>query len=128
MLQRCKDRNIHFWPIALEGDGVPTSNFTSYINHVCDAAVKLKGANRASFKSYFLSRIANTLHKVSATLALRQSAAARALLVYRQGPADVLGDDVDFSQELQTTVPVYVSRRREYRNRNSNLGVRLRST
>ena len=27
MEQRCRDRNIHFWPVALEGDGVPTSNF-----------------------------------------------------------------------------------------------------
>ena len=107
--------------------GVPTENFIRYINHVCDAAVKLKGANRASFKSYFLSRIANTLHQVSARLALRQSAAARAVLVYKQGPADSLAHSVDFTQELQTTVPAFVSNRRVFRNRNSNLGVRLRT-
>ena len=119
--KRCKDRGIHFWPIALEGDSVPTESFISYINHVCDAAVKLTGANRASFKSYFMSRISNTLHQVSAQLALRQTAAARAKLVFRQGPAEGLRGDVDFEQELQTMVPAYVSKRRGWRNRNTNL-------
>ena len=128
MMQRCKDRNIHFWPIALEGDGVPSENFISYINHVCDAAVRLTGANRASFKSYFMSRLSNTLHQVSAQLALRQTAAARAQLVFQQGPAEGLRGNVDFGQELQTMVPAYVSKRREWRNRNTNLGVRLRAT
>jgi hypothetical protein len=126
MFARCKQRNIHFWPVALEGDGVPTANFISYINHVCDAAVKLTGANRASFKAYFMSRIGNTLHQVSASLALRQTAAARAKLVYRPGPVEGLRENVDLAQELQTVVPAYVSKRREWRNRNTNLGVRLR--
>ena len=53
MTERCQQQNIHFWPVALEGDGVPTENFLSYINHVCDAAQKLKGVNRGTFKSYF---------------------------------------------------------------------------
>ena len=127
MFERCKYRNIHFWPVALEGDGVPTENFISYLNHVCDAAVKFKGANRGSFKSYFLSRIGNTLHQVSAKLALRQTAAARARLVHRQATDDGLRDNVDFAQELQKVVPAFVSKRSEWRNRNTNMGVRLRS-
>ena len=92
MTERCQQQNIHFWPVALEGDGVPTENFLSYINHVCDAAQKLKGVNRGTFKSYFLSRIANTLHQVSARLAIRQTSACRARLVHQHGPADTVDE------------------------------------
>jgi hypothetical protein len=125
MEARCKQQQIHFWPVALEGDGVATESFMSYFNAVCDAAQRLKGANRSTFKAYFLSRLANTLHQVSARLALRQTAACRARLVGLSQPDVALQEDVDFSQELQTTVPAYVSKRREWRARNSNLGVRL---
>jgi hypothetical protein len=51
MAARCKQQNIHFWPVALEGDGVASPGFLSFINNVCDAAQKLKGANRSTFKA-----------------------------------------------------------------------------
>jgi hypothetical protein len=126
MEKRCKAQNIHFWPVAMEGDGVPSDNFLGFINHVSDAAQKLKEANRATFKAYFSGRIANTLHQISAKLALKQTAACRSRLVHRPGPLEIIHADVDFEQELQTVVPGYVSKRREWRNRNSNQGVRLR--
>jgi hypothetical protein len=127
MIVRCRDQNIHFWPVALEGDGVATNSLMSFFNNVCDAAHKLKDVNRSTFKAYFLSRLAHTLHQVSARLSLRQTAAARARLVYRKGPENDLADDIDLTQQLQTVVPAYISDRRKWRNRNSNMGIRLRT-
>ena len=126
MNDRCERENIHFWPVALEGDGVPSESFMAYINDVCDAAQTLTGANRTTFKSYFLSRISNTLHQVSAHLALRQTAACRARLLVHRLPSDALRTDVDFRQQLQQTLPAFVSQRQEWRNRNSNQGLRFR--
>ena len=127
MVQRCKTNNIHFWPVALEGDGVATNNFLSFFNHVCDAARIIKGVNRANFKSYFLSRLSNTLHQVSARLALRATASARARLVHIPGPEVGLQEDLTWGQELQAILPAFVSKKREWRNRNSNQGVSLRN-
>jgi hypothetical protein len=125
MRERCELQNIHFWPIALEGDGVPSESFMSFFNHVCDTAHKLKGVNRSTFKSYFASRLANTLHQLSAKLSLRQIAGARVTLVGLENAVSGLQASVDFNQESQTILPAYASQRREWRNRNSNLGVRL---
>jgi hypothetical protein len=62
MTERCNRHEVHFWPVGLEGDGVPTRGFLHFITNVCDAAKDLKGANRASFKAYFLSRISLILY------------------------------------------------------------------
>jgi hypothetical protein len=52
---------IHLWPVGLEGDGTPYPQFELLINNVCGAAVNIKGLICSSFKTYFQSRIANTL-------------------------------------------------------------------
>ena len=98
------------------------------LKNVSDSAHHLRDHNRAAFKSYFLSRIANTLHQVSARLALRQTASARQkLLSYSSTPLAALERDVDLGQELQTTLPAYVCKRREWREQHSNMGVNSRS-
>ena len=67
MTARCGLEGIHFWPVGLEGDGVPTLSFEKFFNNVCDAASQIKGLNRSSFKTYFQSRLANTLAQSSAS-------------------------------------------------------------
>jgi hypothetical protein len=109
----------------LEGDGQASEQMMSLIKNVSDAAHHLKDANRSNFKAYFTSRLANTLHQCSAKLALRQTAAARQkLLSYHSLPLAGLEQNIDFGQELQTTLPAYVCKRREWRQRHNNLGVR----
>jgi len=125
MSERCNLHNIHFWPVGLEGDGVMTKAFSQFLNNVCDAAKKFKGLNRATFKSYFSSRIANTLHQTSAMWAIRRASAERAKLVNTHGHA-VFGsvDDNELALELQVALPVAVSQRRAFRNRHSNASAR----
>ena len=112
MTQRCHGHEVNFWPVALEGDGVPTRGFSQFLNNVCDAAIDLKGANRASFKAYFLSRISHTLHQASAQLALRRVAGERARLI-GQDQALEFGSGVlpDLRQESQTMLPGEASHR-----------------
>ena len=128
MKERCRLSGINFLPVALEGDGCASKTMMTFIKNVSDSAHHLKDANRSAFKSYFMSRIANTLHQVSAKLALRQTAACRQkLLSYSSNPLIGLEKDIDLSQELQTTLPAFVCKRREWRQRNNNLGVSARS-
>ena len=98
----------------------------TFIKNVSDSAHHIKDANRATFKSYFTSRIANTLHQVSAKLALRGIASARQSLLSNSNiPLAGLEQDVDLAQELQTTLPAFVCQRRQRRQRNSNGGMSL---
>jgi hypothetical protein len=112
MTQRCHRHEVHFWPIGLEGDGVPTRGFSHFINNVCDAAKNLKDANRASFKSYFLSRISHTLHQTSARVALRRIAAERARIIGQDSSVDFgSGALPDLRHEPQTLLPGEASHR-----------------
>jgi hypothetical protein len=128
MKERCRLNGINFIPIALEGDGHASKKMMRFIKNVSDTAHHLRDANSATFKSYFVSRIANILHQTTAHLSIRQCASARQkLLSYSSIPLAGLTRDNDLSQELQTTLPAYVCKRREWRQRNSNLGVRVGS-
>jgi hypothetical protein len=128
MAARCRVNDINFLPVALEGDGHASKNMVTFIKNVSDAAHHIKDANRSTFKSYFTSRIANTLHQVSAKLSLRQIAATRQkLLSYSSVPLAGLEHDIDFGQELQTTLPAFVCQRREWRQRNNTGGMSLGS-
>jgi len=112
MEARCDIEHIHFWPIGLEGDGTPTLAFEQFFNNVCDAAVQIKSLNRQSFKTYFQSRIANTLAQTSARQSLSATSYCRAKIINQSTPA-VFGrvDDDDLVVEPQTSLPAYVSRR-----------------
>ena len=109
---RCRIGHIHFWPIGLEGDGTPTLAFEQFLNNVCDAAVQIKSLNRQSFKTYFQSRIANTLAQTSARQSLSATSYCRAKIVNQSTPT-IFGrvDDDDLVVEPQTSLPAYVSRR-----------------
>ncbi len=115
MSVRCRKREVNFWPVGLEGDGVPTKAFSHFFNAVCDSAKNLRGLNRGSFKSYFQSRIANVLHQTTAALALRRIAVERIRLSGQERDA-VYGpvDPDEVCQEQQTILPSVVSYRRDF--------------
>ena len=126
MSERCRRNDIHFLPVALEGDGHASKNLVTFIKNVSDSAHQLKDANRATFKSYFTSRIANTLHQVSAKLSLRGIAHARQkLLSYSSIQLAGLEQTVELGQELQTTLPAFVCQRHQWRQRNNRGGLPL---
>ena len=112
MEARCDIGHIRFWPIGLEGDGTPTLAFEQFFNNVCGAAVQIKNLNRQSFKTYFQSRIANTLAQASTRNSLSATSYCRAKIINQSTPA-IFGrvDDDDLVVEPQTSLPAYVSRR-----------------
>ena len=112
MEAHCDIEHIRFWPIGLEGDGTPALAFEQFFSNVCDAAVQIKSLNRQSFKTYFQSRIANTLAQTSARQPLSATSYCRAKITNRSTPA-IFGraGDGDLVVEPQTSLPAYVSRR-----------------
>jgi len=113
MEARCDIGHIRFWPISLEGDGTPTLAFEQFFSSVCDAAVQIKNLNRQGFKTYFQSRIANTLAQASTRNSLSATSYCRAKIINQSTPA-IFGrvdDDDDLVVEPQTSLPAYVSRR-----------------
>jgi hypothetical protein len=45
MVERCRQQQIHFWPVAIEVDGAITPSFLRFFKNVCNAAKNLTGQN-----------------------------------------------------------------------------------
>jgi hypothetical protein len=118
MQERCRREGINFWPIAVEGDGFASTQFTDFFNNVCNAACELTDKDPGSFKSYWKTRFGCLLTKNSARLTLRRAANVRQFYANRgRGFSDV---DEDFTGESQMRLPIYVSDRSSFRARNAS--------
>ena len=68
--------------------------------------------DRSSFKTYFQSRIANTLAQGSASNSVSAASFCRARIVNQASPVVIGGvNDDDLSLEPQAALPAYVARR-----------------
>ena len=114
MQERCRLEQIHFWPVALEGDGCASSGFMAFLNNVCNAAAENTDQDPIVFKNYWKTRLACKFAKVCAKYALRRSANCRQFYAYRGNDAEVVREDM--SGEPQTLEPIVVTDRRTYRN------------
>ena len=113
MAERCRQQQIHFWPVAIEVDGAITPSFLRFFKNVCNAAKTLTGQNLSSFKHYWSKRVACEIHQFNSTLGLQRAASLRRSLL--RLPSAV--ESVMQFHQLQTDLPSSVSDRSEFRDR-----------
>ena len=113
MEKRCRLRNIHFWPMAIEADGAMSRSFIKFFNLVCDAANELTGQNPTAFKNYWWKRLCCKFHHLNSAASLMSAARIRKKLL--RVPA--VDPGILQQNQLQEDEPSHVCHPNTYRER-----------
>ena len=87
MQERCRLQRIHFWPIGIEGDGVPSKEFSSLIKNTSKTAAQLRGHDAIAFGRKWTTDIGCTIARTSASVSLARCLATK-LFRRRSPPQD----------------------------------------
>ena len=109
MQTRCRLERINFWPIGIEGDGVPSKEFDDLINKVSKSAFELRGHDAISFAAKWRTEIGIVIAKTSAKVSLAGCLATK-IVRRRSCPSN------DICGPPQCDVPEYISTNRAFRN------------